>query len=98
MSFVLFLRGLIGVLLVFATATYLMTQSAWTTFVQTVICAVVLQIGYFAAVLFLVWRSADKPNHGEGAAKDGALQNAPTEDPQALKVDPLPRVPRSDHS
>src|SRR5690242_13031573 len=50
MSFLLFLRGLIGVLLAFAIVTYLMTQSLWTTFVHTVICGVLIQIGYFVAV------------------------------------------------
>jgi exopolysaccharide production repressor protein len=60
MSFLLFLRGAIGVLLVFAITTYVVTQSLWTTFIQTMICAVLLQIGYFAAVLFLVWRSAGR--------------------------------------
>ncbi|WP_274631335.1 exopolysaccharide production repressor protein [Arvimicrobium flavum] len=82
----------------FAITTYVMTQSVWTTLVQTVICAVLLQIGYFAAVLFLVWRSAGKPSLDESAAKDAALQNTPTEDPQARKVGRLPGIPRSDHS
>ncbi|WP_394891115.1 exopolysaccharide production repressor protein [Mesorhizobium sp. AaZ16] len=58
MTFLLFLRGLILVLLVFGITTYVVTQSLWATFIRTVICAVLLQIGYFAAVLFLVWRSA----------------------------------------
>ena len=44
-------------LLVFAVVTYLITGSVWTTFVDTVICAVLVQVGYFAAVLFLVWRA-----------------------------------------
>jgi len=94
MSFLLFLRGLVGVLLVFAITTYVMTQSVWTTLVQTLICAVLLQVGYFAAVLFLVWRSAEKPRHEESAAKDEALQNAPNEDPPARKVGRLPGVQR----
>ena len=57
MSFTLFLRGLVVVLLVFAITTYLITGSLWSTFIQTVICAILVQVGYFAAVLFLVWRS-----------------------------------------
>jgi exopolysaccharide production repressor protein len=98
MSFLLFLRGLVGVLLVVAITTYFMTQSLWTTFVQTAICAVLIQVGYFAAVLFLVRRSADKPRYGESAAKEGDLQNAPNEVPQAGKVGRLPGVPHSGHS
>jgi exopolysaccharide production repressor protein len=97
MSFVLFLRGLIGVLLVFAITTYVITQSLWTTFVQTLICAVLLQIGYFAAVLFLVWRSADKAKDEGSAATDEALQNLPKEDHPAGEVSQLPGVPRSGH-
>lgn len=97
MSFVLFLRGLIGVLLVFAITTYVITQSLWTTFVQTLICAVLLQIGYFAAVLFLVWRSADKAKEEGSAEKDDALPNLPKEDHPAGKVSQLPGVPRSGH-
>ncbi|WP_353643825.1 exopolysaccharide production repressor protein [Mesorhizobium sp. WSM2239] len=97
MSFVLFLRGLIGVLLVFAITTYVITQSLWTTFIQTLICAVLLQVGYFAAVLFLVWRSAGNAKHEESAAKDEALQNLPKEDHPAGKVRQIPGVPRSGH-
>jgi exopolysaccharide production repressor protein len=93
MSFVLFLRGLIVVLLAFAITTYVITQSLWTTFIQTLICAVLLQVGYFAAVLFLVWRSADKPKQEASATKEEALHNAPKEDQPAGKVNQLPGVP-----
>ena len=97
MSFVLFLRGLIGVLLVFAITTYVITQSLWTTFIQTLICAVLLQVGYFAAVLFLVWRAADKAKGEASVAKDEASQNMPKEEHPAGKVGQLPGVPRSGH-
>ena len=56
MSFLLFLRGYVGALLAFAMMTYVVTGSLWTTFVQTAICAVLIQIGYFAGIVFLVWR------------------------------------------
>lgn len=92
MSFVLFLRGFVGVLLVFAITTYVVTQSLWTTFIQTVICAVLVQIGYFAAVLFLVWRSAGRHKNEESAALSEA---APKEDQPAGKIGQLPGVPRS---
>lgn len=59
MSFLLFLRGFIGVLVAFAVASYAITQSAWTTFIQTLICAIIIQVGYFMAVLFMVWRSGE---------------------------------------
>jgi exopolysaccharide production repressor protein len=95
MSFLLFLRGLVVVLLVFAITTYVITQSLWTTLIQTVICAVLLQVGYFVAVLFLVWRSAGRPE-AEETAKNETLQNLPKED-QTGEVSRLPGVPRSGH-
>ncbi|MEZ2218446.1 exopolysaccharide production repressor protein [Rhizobium sp. RCC_161_2] len=45
-----------GTLAVFAIATYFLTHSLSITLIETVICAVLLQIGYFAGVLFLVWK------------------------------------------
>jgi exopolysaccharide production repressor protein len=62
MSFVLFLRGFLGALVVFAIVTYVVTQSLWTTLINTAICAVIIQTGYFLAVLAMVWRS---PKHGK---------------------------------
>jgi exopolysaccharide production repressor protein len=66
-----------GVLIAFAITTYILTQSLWTTIVQTVLCAVVIQIGYFAVVLFLV--SREKPRRSEwkqsGANETGAVAN-----------------------
>ena len=56
MSFLPFLRNYVGALLAFAIMTYVVTGSLWTTFVQTAICAVLIQIGYFAAIVFAVWR------------------------------------------
>ena len=96
MSFLLFLRGFIGVLVVFAIASYLITRSLWSTFIQTVICAVLVQVGYFAAVLFLVWRSAGQQNGEETAAKSDTAQASPKEEQPARQVvRRLPGVPRS---
>jgi exopolysaccharide production repressor protein len=94
MSFVLFFRGLVGVLVVFAITTYIVTQSFWTTFVQTVICAVLLQIGYFAAVLFMVWREDRHPQQQEGIKPEPQITpigEVPGKDGH------LPGVPRSPH-
>lgn len=44
------------VLIVFAVSSYLISGSAYTAFVQTLICAVLLQAGYFIGVLYLVRR------------------------------------------
>jgi exopolysaccharide production repressor protein len=93
MSFLLFLRGFIGVLVVFAIATYVVTQSLWTTFLHTMICAVVIQAGYFLAVLALVRRDQRKAH--ETVARDDAAQAGDKEDQPAGKPGRLPEVPRS---
>lgn len=59
MRFPNFLIGMLGVLVAFAITTYVITQSFGAMIVQTLICAVVIQIGYFLAVVFLVAR--EKP-------------------------------------
>jgi exopolysaccharide production repressor protein len=99
-SFLLFLRGLIGALVVFAIVTYLMTHSLWTTFIHTVICGILIQIGYFAAILFLVRRA--KPQEGAMADRDEgrAASKAPLT-PEKVPVGRragVPEVPRSGHS
>ncbi|NEI72646.1 exopolysaccharide production repressor exox [Rhizobium lusitanum] len=48
--------SMLGTLVVFAIATYFLTNSLWTTLIETIICAVLLQIGYFLGVLYLVWK------------------------------------------
>jgi exopolysaccharide production repressor protein len=96
MSFSLFLRGLVGVLLVFAVTTYLITGSAWTTFIQTVICAVLVQVGYVAAVMFLVWRSGAAHNK-ETSAQSQTAQGLAKDEKPAGEVGRLPGVPRSRH-
>ncbi|WEX75467.1 exopolysaccharide production repressor protein [Sinorhizobium numidicum] len=53
-----FLVSMIGALAVFAIATYLLNGSLASTALQTLICAVLMQVGYFLAVLFLVWKEA----------------------------------------
>ncbi|WP_315924562.1 exopolysaccharide production repressor protein [Mesorhizobium sp. SP-1A] len=94
MSFLLFLRGFVIALAAFAIATYAITQSFWTTFVNTVICAVLIQLGYFVAILFLVWRSgAPGKRSGATTRNDGG---AVAEDAKAEgKAAPLPGVGRS---
>ncbi len=45
-------------LVVFATITYIGTGSIVTTAIRTLICAVLIQVGYFLATLYLIWRAA----------------------------------------
>jgi exopolysaccharide production repressor protein len=82
MSFLLFLRGFVGVLIVFAVASYLITHSLWTAFAQTVICAVLIQAGYFAAVLFLVWREKPKRAPDKAAGAESASVSVPPPEPE----------------
>lgn len=51
-----------GTLVVFAIATYFLTHSLSITLIETVICAVLLQMGYFAGVVFLVWKERNARN------------------------------------
>ena len=63
------LVSMLTVLLVFAVATYLLNGSFATTLWQTVLCAVILQVGYFAIVLFLVRKEAAERNRNLADAK-----------------------------
>ncbi|WP_421592729.1 exopolysaccharide production repressor protein [Shinella sp. M27] len=57
-------------LVAFAIVTYISTGSLATTAIQTVICAVLIQIGYFLALLFITWRTAKaRKAELEGAAR-----------------------------
>lgn len=96
MPFLLFLRGFLAVLLAFALVTFFVTQSVWTTFIQTLICAVLLQVGYFIAVLFLVWRSGheDKASSEDASASQNGVDSAQT----SANVGRLPKIPRSGHT
>jgi exopolysaccharide production repressor protein len=95
MSLPVFLRGLIVLLVAFAIATYVITGSAWTTFVDTVICAVLVQLGYFAAVLFLVWRTPGMPRPERGAATREAGPGASQEEQRTAGVRALRGTPTS---
>ncbi|MFT4183198.1 MAG: exopolysaccharide production repressor protein [Rhizobium sp.] len=59
-----------GTLAVFAIATYFLTHSLSVTLIETVLCAILLQVGYFAGVVFLIWkeRNARNASLNEGAA------------------------------
>lgn len=50
--------SMLGALIVFAVSIYVLTGSVSTTLWQTVLAAVLLQIGYFIGVLVLVARAA----------------------------------------
>jgi exopolysaccharide production regulatory protein len=62
MAFLPFLRGLVVVLLIFAISAYVLTGSLRSALFQTLICAILIQIGYFLVVVFLVLTSGH-PKH-----------------------------------
>ncbi|WP_454747748.1 exopolysaccharide production repressor protein [Ciceribacter selenitireducens] len=59
--------SMLGALIVFAIATYVLTGSIGTTLWQTAVAAVLLQLGYFVGVLVLVSRSARRKSQGASA-------------------------------
>ena len=67
--------SMMGVLVAFAVAAFFMSGSFYTAFVQTIICAVLLQIGYFVGVLYLVRqeRNRRQENQPESLATKRAL-------------------------
>jgi exopolysaccharide production regulatory protein len=93
MSFLLFFRGLIGVLLVFAVVTYFTTHSVSTTLINTLICGVLIQLGYFIAVLFLVWRTPSEQSGKDSAAKEEPARTDVVDNPVAQ----IPNASRSRH-
>lgn len=77
--------SMIGALAVFAIVTFILTGSAWTTAWQTLVCAVLLQAGYFVAVLVLVAK--------EGRGRRSVVRGQPSvsataddKEPKALHV------------
>lgn len=84
--------SMLGTLVVFAIATYFLTNSLSTTLIETVICAVLLQIGYFLGVLYLVWK--------ERKARDALLNEdkavAPIAEDTSVGGLPAPSLKRSE--
>lgn len=80
--------SIIGVLIVFAVSTYALTGSIGTTFWQTGISAVLLQVGYFAGVLIMVARAERSKRNG--ASKSEAVKSE--QDPGKTGSMPVSRL------
>jgi len=98
MYFPQFLVGMVATLLVILGWTYTSTGSAWAALGWTVLAAVILQAGYFAAVLWLVHgetRVTDETKSNEGAASPAKLPGPFERDGiiQALISRLFPRLP-----
>src|SRR6185312_13603904 len=59
--------SMLGALAVFAVATYWLSGSLSGTIIKTVICAILLQAGYFGGVLYLVWKESKERNGAKRA-------------------------------
>nr|WP_320197990.1 exopolysaccharide production repressor protein [Agrobacterium sp. rho-13.3]MDX8306397.1 exopolysaccharide production repressor protein [Agrobacterium sp. rho-13.3]MDX8307272.1 exopolysaccharide production repressor protein [Agrobacterium sp. rho-13.3] len=57
-------------LLVFAVATYFIHGSFYTAFIQTIICLVIIQVGYFIGVVVLVAREKRQMRETLGFQKE----------------------------
>lgn len=85
-----FIVSMIGALLAFAIATYFMTHSLSTTLIQTVICAILIQIGYFVGVLLLAHREARARGNSTGGGNTRIAGLArKVDEPVALPVSPM---------
>lgn len=81
------------VLIAFAIVTYLVTGSIATTAIQTLICAVLIQVGYFLALLYLVWKAA----RARKAEADGSARSQRDLDKGQAKV-PVSSINEPGHS
>ena len=95
MSFPRFLVGMVSVLLVFAVWTYALTGSLGSTLLQTLICAVLIQLGYFLVILILVARGEREAISRPG---DSYRRKATRTDSLAAKVRHITNLLRSRHS
>ncbi|MCG5478982.1 exopolysaccharide production repressor protein [Sinorhizobium alkalisoli] len=90
-----FFVSMLGALVAFAIATYYLTGSFASTAVQTLICAVLIQVGYFFGVLFLIWKEA-RERRKLSPTIQAAATEAATEEKQSAKFS-LRRVGRPRH-
>ncbi len=81
------------VLLVFAVSAYFISGSVSTAFIHTLICAVILQAGYFIGVLYLVRREKQERDTGQPAEAMVAKKDNRRD---GLRADTAPNVPAGD--
>jgi exopolysaccharide production repressor protein len=76
--------SMVGALAIFAIATYCLNGSLVDTLIDTAISAVLLQIGYFGGVLFLVWKES-RARETRGTA----MPSSARDDKETLVVTPF---------
>ncbi|RYC10012.1 exopolysaccharide production repressor exox [Ciceribacter ferrooxidans] len=71
------MMSMVGVLIVFGLVTYALTGSLTTTLIQTAVSAILLQVGYFLAVLYMVAKAArQRKSELETSATDEKAKSA----------------------
>lgn len=65
-----FFVSMMCALLVFAIATYIIHGSFYTAFLQTVLCLVIIQVGYFIGVLLMVAKEQKRMQQKYGFSKE----------------------------
>ncbi|MFB9949557.1 exopolysaccharide production repressor protein [Rhizobium puerariae] len=85
-----------GVLIAFAVSAYFMSGSFYTALIQTLICAVLLQVGYFIGVLYLVRREKKLRDEGIPAEAAAAKSSKDIGRRDGLRADAAPNLPAGD--
>ncbi|MDK1387827.1 exopolysaccharide production repressor protein [Sinorhizobium sp. 8-89] len=86
--------SMIGALVAFAIATYILNGSLISAAIQTLICAVLMQVGYFIAVVFLVWKEA----RARRSLSTGKVPVEPASDDKQTGKVSIRRLNRAGHS
>ena len=76
--------SMVGALAIFAIATYCLNGSLVDTLIDTAISAVLLQVGYFGGVLFLVWKESKARN-----TQRTGMASAARDDTDTIAVTPF---------
>lgn len=72
--------SMICVLLVFAVAAYWQSGSLSATLLGTIVCAILLQVGYFIGIVYLVRQEKRQRNHTADSSLAQRTGDAPTAD------------------
>jgi exopolysaccharide production repressor protein len=68
--------SILCVLVVFALASFFISGSVYTAFIHTLLCAVIIQVGYFVGIVYLVHR---EKLAGSKDRTDAAVKSRPRE-------------------
>lgn len=91
-----FVLGLIGALLAFFVVTYLLTGSLWSSILETVLCAILIQVGYFIVMLLMVARTKPGETASERSPEGDAhsVEDRPANPSHARKINALHELRR----